>query len=434
MKRKFLSIVVIMVLFSCMFFSCKKDDEIPYLNVSFTSPSEAEIFSVPDTIMVRFSVQSELPIQSIRASIDNEKLIPLSPTVYLTPDESQHDFEIPLSVDILPETDNAKAYVHLLINDGAQNDHWYLAIDLRLKPFVYKGITVTTTSTQQNSILFFFDEQGTETAHLDISGRAEKMLSLPESDMMVVATSTPEHLMAISYDDQQVVWTKNAPFPNPAFTCLYSQAPYLYYGVGAGRVVGAYAGTGLQQMETPIFEDYQPTAIGNGGNNLIYAETSRTGQTSRITTCYLNTGELQEHYLTEFQAIFANSSSDTTIVFIGNQEPNGKLLVFDSKRIQAVSGQLFYFGEITYAAAIDQNNYMMASKQGVYHYNLTTDLLKQVFTAQVEIGHLSCDTTTQLIYIGDGNELQVLDFPHFTNTNTLTFENQIIGVNMRYVR
>jgi len=434
MKRKFLLIAVMTVLLFGTFFSCKKDTETPHINVTFTSPSESEIFPVPDTITVKFSVESELPIQNIRASIDNNSLIPLSPAVYITPDETQHNFDIPLVVDILPDSDNSKAYVHLVISDGAQSDHWYLAIGLSIKPLVYKGFSVTISANEQGSTLFFYNENGVETDHVNISGKAEKTMTIPESDLLVMATSTPEHLMAISFEDHQVIWTKNAPFPNPAFTCLYSQAPYLYYGVGAGRVVGAYAGTGLQQMETPIFEDYQPTAIGSGRNNLIYAETSSTGQSSRITTCYLNTGELQEHYLTDFQAVFANSSTDTTIVFIGNQEPNGKLLVFDSKHIQAVSGQLFYFGEITYAAVIDQNNYMMASKQGVYHYNLATDLLKQVFTAQVEIGHLSCDTTTQLIYIGDGNELQVLDFPHFTNTNTLTFENQVIGVNMRYVR
>jgi len=434
MNRKILHIWLTAVLLTGMLFSCKKDLEIPYLNVTFTSPSESEIFLVPDTILVKFSVNSQLPIEKISARIDNELLIPYSSIVYLNPEASQHDFEIPLVVDILPESSDSKAYIHLIINDGVQNDHWYLAIGLKKKPLVYKGFAVATSANAQSSTLFFIDKNGEETARMDISGKVEKTGSIAGSDLLVIATSNPEHLMAIRFEDQQVSWTKDAPLPNPAFTCLYHKAPYLYYGVGMGRVVGVYATTGLQQMETPVFEDYEPTAIGSGGNNLIYAETSRTGQNSRITTCYLNTGEFQQHYLTEFQAVFAHSPTDSTIVFIGNQEFNGKILVFDSKHIQAAGGRLFDFGEIIFAASIDPNNYVMASQTDVYHYNLTTGLVAHVYTAHGEIGHLSCDTITQLLYIGDGNELQALDFPQFTITSTLTFEHQVIGANMRYVR
>ncbi len=434
MNRTFLTITAIMLLLTGLFFSCKKHQDTPFLDVSFTSPSASEIFSVPDTIVVKFSIQSDLPIIKLSARIDNEQMIPLSPVVYLYPDEAQRDFEIPLVVDILPETQDSKAYIHLIINDGVQNDHWYLAIELKTKPLVYKGFSVITSTNQQSSTLLFFNEQGDELAQMAISGRAKKTLSLPESDLLVMATSNPEHLMAIRWEDQQVVWTKDAPFPNPSFTCLYGKAPYLYYGVGAGRVVGVYGSTGLQHMETPVFEGYQPTSIGSGGNNLIFAESSSTGLTSRISACYLNTGEIQSHYLTEFQSVFAHINSDSTIVFIGNQGSAGQLLVFDSKHIQASGGQLFDFGEIVFATAIDQNNYLMASKDAVFHYNLYTDQLHQVHTAQVEIGHLSCDTRTQLAYIGDGNTLQILDFPHFTTTGTHTFPAPVVGVCMRYVR
>ncbi len=415
-------------------FACKKDSTVPFMQVTFTAPVESEVFAVPDTIWVKFHINSEQPIQNLRISIDNEQLIPLSPKVYLTPDDTTQHFNIPLVVDDLQGNASMKAYVNLLVNDGSQEDHWFLEIGLTSRPVTYKGMAVITKSQGVHSQAFFYDENGVETGQLTWQGTTTAALSVMASDLLIATTHNPDNLLAIRFEDQEWEWTKQAPLPYPEFTCLSYTYPYLYYGEGTGRIVSAFAGTGLQHNETLVFENYFSTAVTVKSDNIVFSQQSRNGETGKITTCYTATGALKYHYLTDFVAVYAEKSfSDESVILIGNKGNTGNILVFAPDLNQVVNSFEFNIGMIEKAISIDGIQFLILTKKKVFLLDLSSEIFTPKYETTVDLAGITFDAMTQQIFLSIGNEVHVLTYPSFHLDKKVTFNDPVVSVCLRYL-
>lgn len=415
-------------------YACKKETTTPFIQVTFTTPIESEVFAVPDTIWVKFHIESEQPIQNLRISIDNEQLIPLSPKVYLTPDDTTQYFAIPLVVDGLQGNDSMKAYVNLLVNDGSQEDHWFLEIGLTSQPVIYKGMAVITENQSVHSQAFFYDENGVETDQLTWQGTTTAAFSVMENDLLIATTHNPDNLLAIRFEDQEWEWTKQAPLPYPEFTCLSYTYPYLYYGEGTGRIVSAFAGTGLQHNETLVFENYFSTAVAVNSDNIVFSQQSRTGEIGKITTCYRATGVLKYHYLTDFKAVYAEkSSTDESVIFIGNSGSTGIVLVFDPDLNQIVNTIDFNDGPIEKAISIDGVRFIILTKKEVFLFDLSSKIFNLKYETTEDLAGITFDAITQRIFLATGNEVHILTYPSFHLNNKVTFNNPVVSVCLRYL-
>lgn len=416
-------------------YSCKKQETTPFLEVTITTPEESEIFTIPDTIWVRFSIESEKSIQSLRLSIDNEDLIPLSNKVYLESVDNTLSFEVPLVVEEIPGMDSMKAYLNLLINDGVQEKHWFREISLISKPLSFRGMVIITEDNLVNSQAYFYDSKGMEIAHMLWAGITSNALFISESDLMIVTTQTPEYMLAIRFVDQEYAWMKQAPLPNPEFTSMDYDTPFLYYGLGAGRVVSVNTSTGLQHNETEVFNNYYPTAIAVNSDKLVFTQESRTGQSGRITTCYKSTGALQQHYLTDFRAVFADESEQNEdIIFIGNNISMGSLLIFSPKENEIINSFDFNFGPILNAVPIDGGNYLLLTSQALYLFHFGSGQTQQLYSSINEISSFTYDQKASIVYLVIEKEVFIYAYPQFTLNKKLIYPDQVKTVCLRYLR
>ena len=433
--NKFSTYLLIFMVVLGLTSGCKKVEPVPLLEVLFLTPDESAVFQVPDTILVTFFIENESPLKYVRISIGNNLLIPLSPQISIYPTEDTHLFEVQVPIGALAFYDSVLGYIHILVEDEHQTTHWYQKIELRNSPFLFKGFSVITKDTGANSKLYFFDEQYAATAQLSVAGSANLATSVPESDLLLLSTQSPEEIMAIRFSDQQIQWTRSPQLPYPEFTAFQYKFPFLYFGTGTGRVVSVYAETGLQNLETPVFDSYYPTAIVVSDQKIVIGNISRTGLISMISTCYRSTGSVQHNYPIDFDMVcgFPVSESENVVLF-GNMNNKATMMVFDPDENQVISTITYEFGNIEQVVSIDEKHFLVNSSTRLIRVDSETGEAVVVFNGDDLIADFAFEQTSSRLFMAIKNEVLIFSYPGFTMTDKLTFAEKSKYVCFRYDR
>jgi len=414
---------------------CKKPEKATPVAITFIAPEASSIFQVPDTILVKFNIESKSPIHYVRVSIDNEDLIPVSPQLFIYPVDSMRHFEIPVPVGALSAFDSMNYYVHLVVENDQKTTHEFMEIKLSNKPFAYKGFSVVTEEDGNKSRIYFYDEYMTETAQLSVIGKITHAVTARESDLLILTTAIPEILSAYSYSDLKLQWSRDPQLPYPEFTFIRDHSPLLYFGNGAGQVISTYSSTGLEVYNTPIFSSYYPTHLVANTTKLVIAYKSRTGLSSMLNTCYRTTGALQHQYLIDFELVFGLQSGESeTVVLFGNINNSGRMLNFDPDENQLISTHVFDFGSISQVVPIGDITFLIHSASGLFQVDSETGIATQINFSVNEIEDMAWEQEKGRLFIAAGNEVLLLSYPDLDLINKLTFNNKVLKITTRYTR
>ncbi|MFA5418789.1 MAG: hypothetical protein WC341_10055 [Bacteroidales bacterium] len=422
--------IVILLISGCK----KKQPDAPVV-VSFSTPDENAVFYVPDTILVRFSIESGSKIRSISASIDNTDMVPLSEQVYIYPEVNQQQFEVALPVNAMANADSVKCFVHLMVENEQKTTNAFRYIHLNNKSFTFKGFSVVTEEELNNSTLYFFDENFNATGAYPISGRITHTSTAQETDLLFLTSAIPDLLMAYRFSDHQPEWTREPQLPYPEFTFVQYQEPFLYFGNGAGQVISVYGSDGTQVFNTPLFDNFYPTGMAVNSTKLVIGYKSRSGLSSRLTTCYRTTGSLVQEYLTDFNLVFGRKSNESEeVILFGNTNNVGNRVIFDPEANEIVSTQSFNIGSIKQAISIDGQNFLVNSASGLFRIDSNSAEAEQVYIPENEMMDVVYDPYLSRLLIGDGSRVLIFSYPGLDLIKQLEFNNQVLSITTRYNR
>ena len=164
-------ISIIALLLSVGTFSCRKIDKNIITNVELISPEANTIIRLPDTIQIKFKVESEEDVEFVSISIVNSNYIPLFGTHYVDAPISGETIEKAIPLKALQNTDEAPYYILIAVN-YKEDDKWnsYFKIQLVNKPVNYQGFYLFTRPFISQTAIDFYDHNLEKTFFIQTEG------------------------------------------------------------------------------------------------------------------------------------------------------------------------------------------------------------------------------------------------------------------------
>jgi len=265
-------ISIIILLLSVGIFSCRKIDKNIITNVELISPDANALIRLPDTIQIRFKVESEKDIEFVSISIVNSNYIPLFGTHYVDTPISGETIEKAIPLKALQNTNEAPYYILIAVN-YKEDDKWnsYFEIQLVNKPLNYHGFYLFSRPFISQTTIEFYDQNLEKTSFIQTDGE------YIESDIsnfygkLFLLFHTPAKLKTYSVEEQQSVWEAVPQFPHPGYTTIETDVNRVYAAMENGQIVGYSEINGQQQLITQRLVDSIPEKISIIENYIVAA-------------------------------------------------------------------------------------------------------------------------------------------------------------------
>jgi len=415
--------------------SCTKPEQNFAAECLIDSPSEGSIIALPDTLWVKFTLSSEQPITALEVGIMNADYIPLTPTIQITLTDTSNYFNIPFVVGLLESSEMEKAYITIKLETTGQSFSWFRMIQLINKPLLYNGLILTTRAENDEWFLTATDTKLGISNRLSIAGTIKKAAILTEQDLTLLATKPPEKLMAMRNADFQVLWTTEAGMPYPDITFVYPHHPMVYYGEGNGKVVSAFAFSGLKHTTTLVPYNMYAENMAFSETLFVVTAKSRTGETGKIITCYSETGAIKHMYPDDFRMVagFANATKDLFTLF-GNLQNQGVIYLFDAEENQVATTFPTPAGTIINTIKSGISSFLVHIGNSIYTFDPSTNSWNKVLETPLGINDICLSTDFTTLFVATGNELIEYTYPNLSEVRRAAYDKQVLKVMVRYLR
>jgi len=430
-KRLLNTLFYILVIFSLN--SCHKSEKINSPNVELISPVENSLIYLPDTLQVKFKIETEGDIESVNISIVNSNYISIFGTHTISAPQVAQEIQTILILRSLQNLDEAPYYILIAVRDGIGKWNSYFPIQLNMKPLTYKGFYLFSKSGINQTRIDFYDPQWNDTSFIqspgdyvdsEISGFYRKTYLIAE---------VPHKLKAFSVDEYQLDWEAGPQFPNPGFTDIQIDKDRIYAGMENGQIVGYSQLNGQQKLSTGMLTDSIPQHISILENFIVSDYLSRLNGNHSLVTFFKETGIKKQRHPVDFQTLaFAKSASVDQVVVIGNTNHSGIIGLYDAMDDIFKNFKVLDEGKITAVCSIDETNLIISIENRLYTYNYKQDIITELVSlvdppVKLYFEHMSSQVVVQF-----EKKISLYKFPEMTALVSMDFDRILNGIELYY--
>jgi len=432
--RNISAISIIALLLTVGIFSCRKIDKNIVTNVELISPDANALIRLPDTIQIRFKVESEKDIEFVSISIVNSNYIPLFGTNYVNTPISGETIEKAIPLKALQNTNEAPYYILIAVN-YKEDDKWnsYFEIQLVNKPLNYQGFYLFSRLFISQTSIDFYDQNLKKTFFYQTEGEYIDSDISNFYGKLFLLSQTPAKLKAYSVEEQQLVWEAVPQFPHPEYTTIETDVNRVYAAMENGQIVGYSEINGQQQLITQRLVDSIPEKISIIEKYIVAAYQSRNNGNRTLVTFYKSTGYKKYRRSIDYEVVsFIKTGESDRVIIFGNRDQNGIVSLFNAQDNSFEDMHQFELGRIGSVCKVEDENFIISVENKLYLFNwpqknLTLLTEFEDIPFKIEYEHLS-----GRIIVLFTNRLIIYQFPGMIEIADLEVENTLKGLQFFY--
>jgi len=231
-----------------------------------------------------------------------------------------------------------------------------------------------------------------------------------EAAHFYICGKTQSNLIALRLQDAVLQWQVK-PVNHQSlrwFEALNFSSPLLYVSCAEGTIRG-YDKMGNEVYKTSAYSNAFP-GLSTVTFDFVTASFKDAFSKDNFLVSFHNQGGLMiysKFSQTDFIGLF-NTGINNILVF-GNRNGQGEVQLYNGSENTLTDLHPFYEGTFIEAAAMDSDNYFIASSAGLFWYRLSKNSLVP-FIPGIRFGQIACDDISQLIYAASGKDLKVYSF------------------------
>ncbi len=431
--RNILVISIIVLLLSVGIFSCRKIDKNIVTHIELIIPEANTIIRLPDTIQIKFKVESEENIEFVSISIVNSNYIPLFGTTYVYTPKSGEEITKTMTLKALQNTSELPYYI--LISVNYEEDKWnsYFKIQLVNKPVSYQGFYLFSRPFISQTAIDFYDQNLEKTFFIQTDGEYIDSDISNFYGKLFLLSHTPAKLKAYSVVEQQLVWEAEPQFPYPEYTAIEMDVNRVYAGMENGQIVGYSEINGQQQLIAERLVDSIPEKISIIENYIIAAYQSRNNGNRTLVTFYKSTGHKKHMRSIDFEVVsFIKTEEPDRVIIFGNRDQNGIASMFNAQDNSFEDTHQFEIGKIGAVCKVEDEVFIISIENKLYSYNWSQKYLTLLIEFEdipfkIEYEHLSGRIIVLFM-----NRLIIYQFPGMIDIADLEMENTLKGLQFFY--
>lgn len=421
--------LLLVILFPVLLFSCKKKDEIaPYVQI--TSPGNYTSHNVLDSIAVVGTITDNEQLEYVKISLLNENNITVCSVVTLFPETNEYTLNREFIIDdILLESGTYQLLV--TASDGENETRKYIPLSVNEVPTELTGILIVETPSTNSVNVKKIKPDLSVSQVAFAAGDFSAATTSSHNQAFYMAGSQSGSLRAFEMPGNNEMWSVQAnPLPGaPYFSDMYEVDGLLYVSFFEG-IIKAFDKNGAikQQIDVPghnLYKIYEQ-------DGFIYSEQVLTGTTNRRLVMYnaTNATEVQSTPLDMEITAFCRRNDDNIFVF-GNSGAQGYMKNYVISDNGFWEPHVLPSGNVKSALRIDDNTFLVGHADGIYKYtynpNSLTDYLPGVVASSLKQEVLSSN-----IILAEGNAVKIYNYTNAAFINSVTTSTEVKSLSLLY--
>lgn len=413
--------------------SCKKEDALSELSVELISPSENSLFKLPDTLQIKFKIESEADIESVHISIVNSNYISLFGTNTIDTPQTGEEIVTTITLRPLQNFDNAPYYIRITVNYNEDKRNFYFDLQLENKPLVYQGFFLFSSYGIQQTRIDFYNPNLIDTVFCDGQGNYSDSEISGFYRKLYLLTATPAKLKTFSIEDQVLDWEVEPAFPYPQFTDIEIDKDRIYAGMESSQIVGYAQLNGQKKLITEMLTDSFPEKMFPGEDYLLCDYLSRLNGKRTLVTFYKETGVKKQRHPINFKVVsFARTEYPEKVLVIGNMNQKGIVSLYHAHDNYFENSQQVEEGNITDVCEISEGTLLFLIANGVYLYHYEHNITAPLVTFQELPVRIYFEHISQQVIVQFEKKLLFLGYPEMNEIATLDFDSALKGMQLYY--
>jgi hypothetical protein len=408
---------------------CDSNDDTEYPVINVKDPLPGTIYENGDTIKFHAVFSDNAQLKNVELSLVDEDNKPMLSTLSLVPGSNPFTLQGNYIIDD-PMLPGGIYQLRFRASDGINVVNKFIELQIHEleRQMLYP---VIITHPEQNEWQAYklitngeWKEFHTQTG--DYIGSAVNsavsqfyMCGIVQSDLNAIKLPGGEALWSVKPRiDQSQRWFEGVTF----------NYPNLYICTAEGNV-RAYDKTGNEIYKSETFSNAFPY-LSVLTKNFVVGAFKDAFSNDRFLIAFHNSGGamIYTKYVESEVACMLYLGSDNVLVF-SNSNGQGEILLYNGSDNTLAPLHSFYNGNIYKAVAMDSENYIVSTSNGLYRYQFSNNSLTP-FVSSVINGNIACDNTSQLVYVTSGKALDVYSFPVSSLVETYNLPDTAIDLHL----
>ncbi|MFZ4550095.1 MAG: hypothetical protein ACOYN4_21785, partial [Bacteroidales bacterium] len=204
--------------------------------------------------------------------------------------------------------------------------------------------------------------------------------------------------------------------------------PTLYVSCAEGNIRG-YNKSGKEIYKSETFPNAEPHHLATT-NNFVVVEFVDAYSADKFLVAFHNPGgKMFSSKFYEGDVVGLLHTTGERILVFCNNNGQGGIFQYDATYNSLTNLHPFYDGAFVAAAQMDNDNYVVSSNSGVYHYRLSNNSLTPLIS-ECKNAKIAYDNTSQEFYVSSGKELQIYSYPNLVLLNKIQLPDTIVDFHL----
>ena len=424
-----------LLLFFSFFLGCKckkdKDSTAPF--VTIISPLENQIFTVGETIFIKFEIKDNTKIDFAQIAVSDENGIQvLSPVTF-------HDLENGQVVEQPILIDNTALatgiyFVNIHVSDGDNEQTFFKKIGIQELPLKRKAIYFVGSTVGQHNV-YKIDSTYSVSFAYTLNGDFIGSAMDSKNNRLITAGGYTGKLQATNLFDYSIAWSEN-PVGSiyPSYRNIVSGMGLNFVSYNSGFIKG-YSFSGAIQFNGVCEQSvYYPLKVGVSSKYVLSEQATFVGNTKKLVLYNFPSGSDKQEINFPGDAIEFISKNEEDFFIFYNLGNTGKISIYNTFG----NGLSYTFpfslsGKIISVAAINNTNFLVGTDNGIYNftYNPQNYVL---FKSGIKASKIKYDSTNNQVIASEGKHLYFYELSSGTLVNSVTATDSIADFQLYYNR
>ena len=421
-------ILIFILLFICILYACKKDEDITPPEITVSSPSENSKFDVFETISVQATIIDNKNIDFVSIKMVDQNLVPVLPTITLEVEGKEYHLTHSYIIDDIHLSESIY-YLQVKASDGVNEASQFVKLNIGEVPLARTGIILVSTPSGNNVKISVMDESNTISDRINIMADYAGSAVSSYYQYIGVLPYISGDFTAYDISNGSNLWTVSTPgyfeglgFSEEVIYICYHSEQILGFNHSGGQVFSAYS-----------YENWYPEKCFFHDNMLLVQEKFISSSTRKLSAYYKATGENSNKGFTMLFDIVATEDKDQDNVFLFvNEGGQGRILLMET------NGQSYGYwephtlpnGMINDVVQIDGDNIIIAHSSSLLLYRYSNNSLTTF--ASYNAQSVVFDPIKSQVIAAVGNNVKFFNYPDGQLTENVSHDSFIQKIHLLY--
>lgn len=387
---------------------CRKDKDGTAPSISILSPDQGTVFSIPDTIVVRFTVSDDRVVESTVVQLIDANGVSIAPSINTSVGGPGGTFVNELIINserIL----TGQYEIMVRASDGTNDSRAFRTIQIQGTPLRLRSIFVAPPPTTATATVQRIDSTGQLsdwTTVQDLNGAAIDGYS----QHVMLAGSQFAPFQALPTDTWSYAWSYLPPANDAPeqFTALVVD-PFdgqTYFATRDGFIRG-FTGEGAQRFTAQTLTGYRCYAVTVLGDRIATWQRAIAQPDQRVVT-YTVSGTILDILPVGQELVELYQWSNTSAHLFANDFGHGKVIDLYISTGGSQEIRVFQNEEIRAVARMDPSTFFIAMQDRIVAYDRSANTVVQLITG-VMASAMAYEPATGALLVAQGNDLLTID-------------------------